>query len=154
MCLLVAAALRPVIERTGELSEHTIFVVDASGSMTASEGDPDRLALAVERAKELRGDVPDGGTASVIAAGADTETLLTQAPDVGAFERALESIRATDGSADMAEAATEASALVGDGASVVLLSDGGLTPAEARQFPPGTRWETVGEGDTTARYIR
>ena len=48
--LLAAAVARPERLEASPLAEHTVFIVDASGSMAATDGSPDRLADARTRA--------------------------------------------------------------------------------------------------------
>ncbi len=148
--LLGLLMARPV--RLGDqlLAEHTIFVVDASASMQANDGSPDRLAAATERARELRRQVPAGGQASLIVAGADARALVTRSTDTDAFDTALRTIRAADGPADMASAFALAAGLdTGETDSrVVFVSDGGVTPADLRAAPTGTRYEAVGTSAT------
>ncbi|MEL7206656.1 MAG: BatA domain-containing protein, partial [Actinomycetota bacterium] len=56
--LLGLLMARPLRLTDALVAEHTIFVIDASASMQASDGSPDRLALARDRAKELREQLP------------------------------------------------------------------------------------------------
>ncbi len=44
VALFAFALARPAVLEEAELAEHTVFIVDASGSMSAIDGDPDRLA--------------------------------------------------------------------------------------------------------------
>ena len=148
--LLAVLMARPVQLTDQLLAEHTIFVVDASASMQAGDGAPDRLDTARERASDLRRQVPIGGTASLIVAGADARALLTNSTDADAFDEALGSIEAADGSAEFADAFALAAGLdTGQTDSrVVFISDGGIDPADLRAAPVGTRYESVGSSAT------
>lgn len=149
--LLLGLLMAQPVRLTDEvLADHTIFVVDASGSMQSTDGSPDRLADARERARELRRQLPEGGEASLIVAGADARALLTNSGDAAAFDEALDRIRATDGAGDVAAAFALAAGLdTGETDSrVVFLSDGGISAADVRAAPTGTRYVPVGSSAT------
>lgn len=62
------AVAQPVRLTPAMLAEHTVFIIDASGSMAAVDGDPDRLAAAKSSAEDLRDELPAGGIASIVVA--------------------------------------------------------------------------------------
>ena len=149
--LLLGLLLAQPVRLTDEvLAEHTVFVVDASGSMQAADGSPDRLASAREAATELRNQVPVGGRASLVLAGADARAVLTNSSDADAFDAALRTIEPADGAGDVAGAFALAAGLdTGDVETrVVFVSDGGITDAEVRAAPVGTRYVPVGTSAT------
>ena len=47
VALLAIALARPAIIEEAQLAEHTVFIIDASGSMAAIDGAPARLGFAV-----------------------------------------------------------------------------------------------------------
>lgn len=145
--LLAVAVARPVRVTAAPLAAHTVFIVDTSGSMAATDGSPDRLSSALATARQLRGQLPAGGVASVVLAGPQPRVVLSASPDRRAFDDALRSVRATAAGADFATALNLAASLETPGVPVgfVLLSDGGLTAAEKRALLPGTRYLRVGE---------
>ncbi|MEZ5229436.1 MAG: VWA domain-containing protein [Acidimicrobiales bacterium] len=133
--------------------DHTVFVIDASASMRATDGSPDRLSSAVDRAEELRGQMPEGGEASLIVAGPRARALLSHSTDASAFVDALDQIRAGDGAADFAGAFALASGLdTGEALTrMVLISDGGVSDADLRAAPIGARYsESVHPPPTAA----
>ncbi len=148
--LLAVLAARPVQITDLPLADHTVFVIDTSASMRATDGDPDRLASAIDRASELRRQVPEGGEASLIVAGPRARALISHSADIDAFDEALGRLAAGDGGADFAGAFALASGLdTGDTPSrVVLISDGGVSDADLRAAPVGTRYEQVGTSAT------
>jgi len=148
--LLALALSQPARVETADLADHTVFIVDASGSMSAIDGSPDRLADAIERVEELRGDIPDGGAASVVVASTSPTVLLQESSDIDAFRRAVATIRTTAGDADYEATFALAESLVSAErpTGFVLVSDGGLDEVEQRLAPLGTRYEPVGETDT------
>ncbi len=147
VALLALAVARPERVRPVPLAQHTVFVIDASGSMAATDGSPDRLADAKARAKKLRRQLPTGGLASVVVAGDRARVALTTSSSADAFDAALRSIDVSAGPPDIQDAFTLAASLdSGDvPTGVVLVSDGGLTAEERALVPPGTRYERVGE---------
>ena len=154
--LLATAVARPVRLTAAPLARHTVFIVDASGSMAALDGEPDRLAAARERAEELRDQVPAGGQASIVLASAQPRVLLSASDDGGAFTEALAAIPTPTGGADFAGAFTLAESLETPGVPIgfVFLSDGGLTAAERRLLPPGTRYERIGDRSANRAITR
>ncbi len=145
--LLALAVARPVRVTAAPLAAHTIFIIDTSGSMAATDGSPDRLSSALASARSLRGQLPAGGVASIVLAGPQPRVVLSASPDRRAFDDALRPVRATAAAADFATALTLAASLETPGVPVgfVLLSDGGLTAAEKRALLPGTRYLRVGD---------
>ncbi|MGD2060811.1 MAG: VWA domain-containing protein, partial [Acidimicrobiia bacterium] len=150
VALLALALARPAILEESELAEHTVFIVDGSGSMTAIDGDPDRLGTAVEEAKRLRSELPDQGIASLIVASPQPTVLVSQSSDEGEFARAVDTIRANGGRADYETtfALAESLVLPERDTDFVLVSDGQLDETEQRLAPLGTRYVPVGQTDT------
>jgi len=104
VALLAALVAQPVRLTDAPLGDHTVFVVDASGSMAALDGSPDRLAAARDRARALRDELPAGGVASIVVASDRPRVVLTASADGDAFDSALDGIRASTGRADFGEA--------------------------------------------------
>jgi uncharacterized membrane protein len=146
VALLALAVATPVRLENSTLSAHTVFIIDSSGSMAATDGAPDRLASAKQRAVELRKQMPTGGIASIVVASDKPRVVLTTSDDIAAFESALRTVDTTPGGSDFAGAFSLAESL--DTSSVrigfVLLSDGGLTTDEERLLPPAVRYERIG----------
>ncbi len=154
--LLATAVARPVRLTAAPLARHTVFIVDASGSMAALDGKPDRLAAARDQAEELHEQLPAGGLASVVLASAQPRVLLSASNDGGAFTEALAAIPPPAGQADFAGAFTLAESLETPGVPIgfVFLSDGGLSAAERRLLPPGTRYERIGDRSANRAITR
>ena len=89
VALLAAAAAQPVRATGALLAEHTVFLLDASGSMAALDGSPDRLDAARDRARALRRQVPGGGLASLVVVDSQPRVVLSASPDPDAFAEAL-----------------------------------------------------------------
>lgn len=149
--LLLGLLMAQPVRLTDEpLADHTIFVIDGSGSMTATDGMPRRIDTARQRAAELRSGLPAGGRATIVLAGSDARALLTHSTDEEAFDEALGLLETTDGAADIDGAFALAAGLdTGEGSSrVVFISDGGISDADVRAAPTGTRYERVGMSAT------
>ncbi|MEW6473357.1 MAG: VWA domain-containing protein [Actinomycetota bacterium] len=156
VALLALAVARPVRLTAAPLARHTVFIVDDSGSMAANDGKPDRIGAARARAQALRKQLPAGGQASVVVASAQPRVLLSASDDSRAFTEALAAIPPPAGTADFAGAFNLAESLETPGVPIgfVLLSDGGLSPAEQKLLPPGTRYEKVGDRATNRAITR
>lgn len=148
--LFALALANPARIETAELADHTVFIIDASGSMAAVDGSPDRIADAVSRAAALRSDIPEGGAASVVVASANPTVLLSESSDTDEFLRVIQRISTNSGRADYEAAFALAESLVSSErpTGFVLISDGGLTEVDQRLAPLGTRFEPIGRTDT------
>ena len=154
--LLALAVARPVRLEASELSEHTVFIIDASGSMGALDGNPDRLHAAIDRAIEMRDDLPSGGIASIVIASDHPRVVLTTSDDEDEFADALRTVETTAGHPDFAGAFSLAESLDTSSAEIgfVLIGDGGLNDDEEKLLPPNTRYERVGEENTNRGIVR
>ena len=154
--LLALAVARPVRLGPARLAAHTVFVIDASASMGAVDGSPDRISSAAAEAEKLRDELPDDGVASIVVAGSRPRVLLTASADREAFSDALRTIDVSEGRADFPGAFALAESLETGTADIgfVLLSDGGLTDEEQRQQPPGTSYRRIGVGETNRAVSR
>lgn len=149
VALLALALAQPAQVETAELAEHTVFIIDASGSMASNDGRPDRISDARQRALDLRSELPAGGIASIVVASPRPTLLLDESDDSDAFTRAVDSIGTSAGRADFeaAFAIAEGSTTADRPTGFVLISDGGLTDNDQRAAPPGLRYEAVGNDD-------
>jgi len=146
----------PVLRSPSPLARHTVFIIDASGSMAAVDGQPDRLADAKRQAIKLRDQLPPGGRASIVVADGDPQVALTASSDKSLFADALGPVQTIAAPADFAAAFGLAEALAdrdGD-TGYVLLSDGGLSAEEENLLPPGTRYEAIGDQATNRAIVR
>jgi Mg-chelatase subunit ChlD len=153
--LFAVALARPATLETASLEDHTVFIVDASGSMAAIDGDPDRLATAVEEAKRLRAEIPDGGTASLVAATSHPAVLVENTSSADEFDRAVDTLRTTASTVDYEATFALAESLVTPDrpTGFVLIGDGRVDEVSQRLAPLGTRFVPVGESDTN-RAVR
>ena len=149
MALLAVALAHPVRTSATTLADHTVFVVDTSASMLATDGNPDRLELAKDRVVELVDQLPTGGSASLVVASGDPELLVVDSTDRDALLTAVDRLRPTSGVADFDEAFTLAESAVSASRRTgwVLVSDGGIDLDAQRLAPPGVQYEVVGDRD-------
>ncbi|HJZ50418.1 MAG TPA: BatA and WFA domain-containing protein [Roseiflexaceae bacterium] len=153
LLLLALALARPFFRTTGIAGRNLILIVDRSASMQAVDVAPSRLEAAKQQAIELIDQLPDGGRATVIAAGGQMEVPVAATTDRRQLRDAIEAITARNGGgSDLAQALTLASALSSREAEseVAIISDGNVTfppeitmPATVRYFPIGQRRENV-----------
>ncbi|KPV52133.1 hypothetical protein SE17_17295, partial [Kouleothrix aurantiaca] len=154
LLLLVLALARPFFLTNGIAGKNLIIVVDRSASMGAADGTPTRLDAAKRQALTLIGQLPDDGRATVIAAGGQTENLVSASTDRRQLRDAIEGIQLrTGGGSDLTQALTLAAALTARTADseIAIISDGNVpsletlqpVPATVRYFPVGNSRDNV-----------
>ncbi len=153
LLLLALALARPFFLTAGISGRNLIVIVDRSASMQATDVAPSRLAAAKKEAIDLIDQLPDGGRATVIAAGEQMEVPVAATTDRRQLRDAIDGITARNGGgSDLAQALTLAAALSSREADseVAIISDGNVTfpadikmPATVRYFPIGQRRENV-----------
>lgn len=146
LAALVIGVARPYVLGEGVAGSHLVLVVDASGSMMATDHSPSRIDEAKRRARELVEDLPASGRISVVAASSSPRVLVSATTDRRAATRAIDSIRAADAPADFGEAFLLAESLEspGDPATIAILSDGGLTTEDEKLIPSGSVFREIG----------
>src|SRR5215216_884585 len=153
LALLALALARPFFRTAGIAGRNLIVIVDRSASMQATDAAPSRLASAKKEAIYLIDQLPDGGRATVIAAGGQMEVPVAATTDRRQLRDAIDGITARNGGgSDLAQALTLAAALSSREADseVAIISDGNVSfpaeikmPATVRYFPIGQRRENV-----------
>ncbi|KAB1196515.1 MULTISPECIES: BatA and WFA domain-containing protein [Haloferax] len=115
---LVGSLATPyVLVPESETVSETVLVVDTSASMGVRDNGGTRFDSALTAA---RGEVTD--TTSVVAAGASADVVLTRGSSTDA-QLALERLRLTATPGDLRAAVTTATAIAGENARIVVLSD-------------------------------
>ncbi len=148
--ILAALALaNPVARSEVGLANHTVVVLDASASMGARDGSPDRLSDAKEMAIDLWDELPAGGTASLVIGGPTPRVAVTSTGDFDTFAAAVASAEQSDGPADLDAAMTLADGLetAEQTIGIILVSDGQHDDDTLRALPPGVTHRPVGSGD-------
>lgn len=127
LCLLLILMLaRPQFPQQGLLSESTVFVVDASASMKATDVAPSRFDSAVSQLQKAVETKSRAARIAIIEAGVSTRIAAGLTSDEVELGRAVRGLAATDAESDMGEAMRLAAAISRNqpGAKIVLLSDG------------------------------
>ena len=153
LALLALALARPFFRTTGIAGRNLIVIVDRSASMRAGDGDPTRLDAAKQQAIRLIDQLPDGGRATIIAAGGLMEVPAASTTDRRQLRDAIDAIQPRNGGgSDISQALTLAAALSAREADseVAIVSDGNVKfpadlkmPATVRYFEVGQRRENV-----------
>lgn len=149
MLLLVFALARPFFRTQGISGRNLILIVDRSASMGAIDDGRSRLEQAKAQAISLIEQLPDGGRATIIAAGGQMEVPVSATTDQRELRNAIAAIQLQHGGgSDLSQALTMASALAEREAEseIAIISDGNVSlpeelrvPATVRYFPIGSR---------------
>lgn len=146
LAALVLALARPFVEVKTITTGRIVLLLDASASMTATDVEPSRFAVARSIGLDMVDTLGPDDTMTVIRVGAVPEVLAAASRDRLVLREAIESAEAGEVSADWQAAMTLAAAgAVGvDALNVVLISDGGLPP-DLPPIPGNVRYVPVGE---------
>lgn len=125
-CLLLIALLRPAVPTEGIANDHTVLVVDTSGSMLAKEGEETRMDRAIEAAQGLVEQLGSGQTITLIEAGRDPNVRVSKSVDKQELTQAVQKLHAFPGAADTAAALSLAGAIAANepGSGIVWIGDG------------------------------
>ncbi len=153
MALLVLALARPFLFTEGISGRNLVIILDRSASMGAVDDGTTRLDVAKQRALQLVEQLPDGGRATIIAAGGQMEVPASATADQRELREAITGIElSTAGTSDLAQPLTLAAALVSrdEQSEVAVISEGNVTvpaelevPALVSFFPVGSRQDNV-----------
>jgi Ca-activated chloride channel family protein len=171
--VLVAAALQPALSASASLARHSIVLLDTSASMQARDVQPSRLGDAKQQIASLIDQLGPQDRMTLVAVESTPRIVASVVGDHDALHRALDSVSATNGPADLSTALTLAGGLVraGEDARAYLFSDGIVQPlrvssADGLPFPVeyhriGVSGENVGltslavrtNADSRAAYL-
>ena len=128
--LLVAAAVQPALSATESYVPHSIVLLDASASMQAGDVQPSRLEVAKRQVGAMIDQLSPQDTMTLIAVESTPRIVAPSTGDHDALHRALSSIVATNGPADLSAALTLAAGMVRptEYARAYLYSDGIVEP--------------------------
>ncbi|MGI8924624.1 MAG: vWA domain-containing protein [Fimbriimonadales bacterium] len=126
LLLIVASLARPQTTQEGLAGTVTVFVLDTSASMSATDAGGTRFDEAIERIKKTVATAQPGDRFSLVEAGPTPRVALPLSGDTARMRDALHSLSPTDTECDIGEGLRLASALVGaqESGHIVLLSDG------------------------------
>lgn len=153
---LLLALLKPAIPSEGMIAQHTVVVLDSSGSMMALEGGQSRLQKAKQEIATLIEKLRNGQAITLIEAGRVPRVLLSHSSDQAALLDRLNDIRPRFGTTDVRAALSLARAIASSapGSGVMWYGDGGpsmlpvkelsgFTPASFRFVQTGSSKENV-----------
>jgi Ca-activated chloride channel homolog len=153
LLLLAFALARPFFTTVGISGRNLIIVIDRSASMASTDAGVIRLDAAKQQAIALIDQLPDGGRATIIAAGGPMEIPAASTTDRRQLREAINGIAIrTSGGSDLAQALALAAALSArePESEVAIISDGNVEvpvdvkmPATVRYFPIGTNGNNV-----------
>lgn len=143
---LAAALARPAVPVPVALGDHTIVVLETSGSMLAVEDGTTRAELARRAATDLTAALGPGQRVSVISAGPRARIELATSSDPREVARVLARVATTHAPADLVDAFTLATSLQRPGERTVvhLLTDRDLTSEARAAAPPGLAITGIG----------
>lgn len=153
MLLLLFALARPFFQTQGISGRNLIVIIDHSASMGATDEPPTRLDAAKAKAIQLIDQLPDGGRATIIAAGSTMQVPAAATSDRRELRNAIEAIQlGNGGGSDLSQSLTLAAALAAreEDSEVAIISDGNVTlpadlrvPARVSYFPIGRGTENL-----------
>ncbi|HEV8639389.1 MAG TPA: VWA domain-containing protein [Chloroflexota bacterium] len=166
--LLVALARPSAVLAVPRDQASAVLAIDVSGSMSADDLRPSRLAAARQAARAFVDRLPEGTRVGLVTFQSHATVLVPPTVDRDAFRRAVDRLQPNGGTAigdGLAAALDQLDQRPTDGAGrptpavVVLLSDGqttaGMPPAEAaaRAKRAGVKVDTVGIGQRGAAPV-
>jgi Ca-activated chloride channel family protein len=130
---LVMAAVQPALSASVNLAPHSIVLLDASAAMQAKDVSPSRLEEAKREVGAMIDQLGPQDRMTLIAVQATPRIVGSTTGDHDAMHRALGSISATNGPADLTSALSLAAGIVrpGEDARAYLFSDGIVDPLRA-----------------------
>lgn len=160
--LLTAAALAIALARPafpGPVGQHLILVIDSSPTMLATDVAPNRLALAIQTARQLVAGLNLEDRVTLINAGPSPAIVATgKGPQ--AIDRALGSLHASpirgDVQTALALAAQTADQSTDTHNRIVILSDGAFDPISAKDLgaiPADLSYQQIGGSDDNQAII-
>ena len=150
MALVVFALAKPQTQQRGLMGEVTVFVVDASASMGATDVKPTRFDEAKNLVKAAAASAKPGDRVALIEAGPNPRVVFSLSNDPDRQTQSINEMVRSDAEADIGEALRLAASLVGTEASarIVLLSDGVFEPI--KDFSRGKAslvYKSIGNND-------
>lgn len=146
LAALVLALAQPYRSAPGVAGDQLVLIMDASGSMAATDQEPSRMDAAREEARRLIDSLEPGATVSVVAADSRPRVIVSSTANRDEAMRAVEAVEPSEADPDFAEAFLLAESLERPGhpATIALISDGGLSDEERELIPEGSVVRSVG----------
>ena len=134
LLLLILALARPWVQSPAGVGHNVVLIIDVSASMAATDaehtGRRTRLQAAQDHARGIVDNLPEGGTATLIASDVHATILVPTTSDRSRLRRAIDELTVQPTGTDMLEAFKLASALAAGHPHTVVwvLSDGAFPP--------------------------
>jgi len=144
---LVAALVRPAKPAPSAGARHMVVMVDTSVTMQSTDVEPSRFGVAIDMARDLIANLGTHQKMTLVELGAQPRIVGASTADRAQLLRALETMRVTNGRADLQGALALASSVAGRAANarVVVLSDGITEPLGAPILLPfGVEYRRIG----------
>ncbi|HEU4327695.1 MAG TPA: BatA and WFA domain-containing protein [Roseiflexaceae bacterium] len=150
LLLLALALARPFFRTAGIAGRNLIVIIDRSASMAATDVPPSRIEAARRQAITLIDQLPDGGRATIIAAGGQMDMPASATTDRRQLRDAINSITPLNGGgSDLVQPLTLASALAArePESEIAIISDGNVTIPTDIKVPATVRYFPIGQSD-------
>ncbi len=144
---LILALARPALSIPAIASGSSVFVLDASASMNATDVAPSRFEAARRAAQSTIDALPADAPVTVIVAGQQPQVIASAETDRSVIKRALDEVRPTNGAANWTAALALAAGALSrqaDRPTTIIISDGGL-PQDLPPLPGEVRYVPIGQ---------
>src|SRR5205823_4433174 len=127
---LAVGLMRPGLTGAAGVATTTVVMIDASPSMEATDAAPTRFLSAVQKTRDLAGQMAPGESMAVILAGPHAQLLVAPTGDAAVVRSALDRAQPAGSPGDFGEAISLANSILTGrpGGSIILLGDGHLKP--------------------------
>lgn len=145
--LLALGLMRPGLIGAAGVNATTVVIVDASPSMEAVDVAPSRFQAALQRTRDLAGQLAPGQQMAVALAGPHAQLLVPPTEDASVVRAGLGRAQPAGSAGDFGEAIQLAGSILQGrpGGSIILLSDGHLdAPATPPRVTAPMTYESIG----------
>lgn len=144
---LILALVRPFTWTQGTEGQAVILIFDTSASMAATDQRPNRLETAKDQARLLIANLPVDARATIIAAGENTQVVVSSSQDKRQLYQSLDDLQVQSGGSDLTSALELASAITSrqPESEIVIYSDGRVNLPERLSIQGRLRYLPIGE---------
>jgi len=153
LILLIFILARPFTWAEGSSGQAIILIFDTSASMAATDVAPNRLETAKDQAHLLISNLSENARSTIIAAGENTQVLVSSSQDKRQLYQGIENLQIQPGGSDLTSALELASAIAArqPDAEIVIYSDGKADLPDRLGLKGRVRYLPIGEsGDNQA----
>ena len=144
---LILALVRPFTWAQGSTGQATILIFDTSASMAATDLSPNRMEAAKDQARLLISNLPEDARGTIIAAGENTQVLVSSSQDKRQLYQGLEALQVQSSGSNLTSALELASAIASrqPDAEIVIYSDGKVDLPKRLSIQGRLRYLPIGE---------